>query len=157
MKAKKVLALCVAAAMTMSLAACGNEEAGGNASQGTVEQSPESTAESTQEESPASSEAPGDAAPEAGPASIDFEDGLFGFVGDNTTVAGGLGNAGGYSIVDYNGSKALEVAPNGAKGVGVGFQIDALLGDKAAQVKTVEASVGVSSSDGKFYACSGKV
>ena len=50
MKAKKVLALCVAAAMTMSLAACGNEEAGGNASQGTVEQSPESTAESTQEE-----------------------------------------------------------------------------------------------------------
>ncbi len=157
MKAKKVLALFVAAVMTMSLAACGNDEAGsGDVQQSSPEQTTESTQESSTEVAP-SSEEPGDTAPvEAGPASIDFEDGLFGFIGDNTSVVGGIANAASYNVVDYSGSKALEVVPNG-KGVGVGFQIDALLGDKASQVKSVELSIGAKSSDGKFYACSGKL
>lgn len=158
MKAKKVLALFVAAAMTMSLAACGNDEAGsGNVQQSSPEQTTESTQESSSEVAPESSEEPGDTAPvEAGPASIDFEDGLFGFTGDNTSVVGGIGNAASYNVVDFGGSKALEVVPNG-KGVGIGFQIDALLGDKVSQVKTIELSIGTKSSDGKFYASSGKL
>ena len=158
MKAKKVLALFVAAAMTMSLAACGNDEAGsGNVQQSSPEQTTESTQESSSEVAPESSEEPGDTAPvEAGPASIDFEDGLFGFTGDNTAVVGGIGNAASYNVVDFSGSKALEVVPNG-KGVGIGFQIDALLGDKVSQVKTIELSIGTKSSDGNFYACSGKL
>ena len=158
MKAKKVLALFVAAAMTMSLAACGNDEAGsGNVQQSSPEQTTESTQESSSEVAPESSEEPGDTAPvEAGPASIDFEDGLFGFIGDNTSVVGGIGNAASYNVVDFGGSKALEVVPDG-KGVGIGFQIDALLGDKVSQVKTVELSIGTKSSDGKFYASSGKL
>ena len=160
MKAKKVLALCVAVAMTMSLAACGNEENAGssNVQESVVEQSSEeSTEESSSEVAPESSEdQSGNAAVSAGPTSIDFEDGLCGFAGDNTTVVGGLGNAASYNVVDYNGSKALEVVPNG-KGVGIGFQIDALLGDKVSDVKTIELSIGTKSSDGTFYASSGKL
>ncbi len=157
MKAKKVLALCVAAVMAMSLAACGNEDAGsGNVQESTTEQSTENTEESTSEAAPESSEEPGGAAVEAGPASIDFEDGLFGFAGDNTTVVGGIANAASYNVVDFGGSKALEVVPNG-KGMGIGFQIDALLGDKVSQVKSIELSIGTSSSDGNFYANSGKL
>ena len=159
MKAKKVLALCVAAAMTMSLAACGNEDAGsGNVQEPSTEQSSEeSTVESSTEVAPESSEEQsGSAAVQAGPASIDFEDGLCGFAGDNTTVVGGLGNAASYNVVDYNGSKALEVVPNG-KGVGIGFQIDALLGDKVSQVKSIDLSIGTKSPDGTFYASSGKL
>ena len=157
MKAKKVLALCVAAAMAMSLAACGNQDAGSdNVSQETVQQSSESTPESSSEAAPESSEAPVEAPAETGPASIDFEDELFGFIGNNTSVAGGLGDASGFGVVDYNGSKALEAVPDG-KGLGIGFQIDALLGDKVSQVKTVELTIGAKSPDGKFYACSGKL
>ena len=142
MKAKKVLALCVAAAMAMSPAGFGNQDAGSdNVSQETVQQSSESTPESSSEAAPESSEAPVEAPAEAGPASIDFEDELFGFIGNNTSVAGGLGDASGYGVVDYNGSKALEAVPDG-KGLGIGFQIDALLGDKVSQVKTVELTIG---------------
>ncbi|MDE5749102.1 MAG: hypothetical protein K2I21_16235 [Acetatifactor sp.] len=158
MKAKKVLALCIAAVMTMSLAACGNDEnAGGSDVQASGgEQSSESVVESTPEVTPDSSEPAGNDPAPAGPASSEFEDGLFGFAGDNTAVTGGLGNAASYNVVDYNGSKALEVVPNG-KGVGIGFQIDALLGDKVSSVKTVELSIGTKSSDGAFYASSGKL
>ena len=159
MKAKKVLALCVAAVMTMSLAACGNEDAGsGNVQESSTEQSSEeSTVESSSEVAPESSEdQSGNTVVEAGPASIDFEDGLCGFAGDNTTVVGGLGNAASYNVVDYNGSKALEVVPNG-KGVGIGFQIDALLGDKVSQVKSIDLTIGTKSPDGTFYASSGKL
>ena len=155
LKAKKVLALCVAAVMTMSLAACGNEDAGSsNVEESTVESS-SVVEESTSEEAPESSEAEETPAAEAGPASIDFEDGLFGFVGDNTTVIGGTGAAT-YNVVDYNGSKALEAVPSG-KTMAIGFQIDAMLGDQLANVKTIEMSIGISSSDGNFYACSGKL
>lgn len=160
MKAKKVLALFVAAVMTMSLAACGNEENVGSSNvqeSGTEQSSEESTEETSSEVAPESSEEQsGSTAAEAGPASIDFEDGLFGFAGDNTTVVGGIGNAASYNVVDFNGSKALEVVPNG-KGLGIGFQIDALLGDKVSEVKTIELSVGTKSSDGNFYASSGKL
>ena len=155
LKAKKVLALCVAAAMTMSLAACGNEDAGSTNVEESVAESSSVVEESTSEAAPESSEEAGNTVVEAGPASIDFEDGLFGFVGDNTTVIGGTAPAT-YSVVDFNGSKALEAVPNG-KAVAIGFQIDALLGDKVADVKTVEMSIGVKSADGNFYACSGKV
>ncbi|MBO5283592.1 MAG: hypothetical protein J6B43_10805 [Lachnospiraceae bacterium] len=155
MKAKKVLALCVAAVMTMSLAACGGEDAtNGSVEESTVESS-SVVEESSSEEVPESSAAEETPAAEAGPASVDFEDGLYGFVGDNTTVIGGTA-AGTYNVVDYNGSKALEAVPGG-KPMAIGFQIDAMLGDKLADVKTVDLTIGVTSADGNFYACSGNL
>ena len=160
MKAKKVLALCVAAAMAMSLAACGGSDTAGSSEPAQSQESTpaaEPTAEPTEAPAPESSapaqEEPAAPAVEAGPASIDFEDGLFGFVGDNTTAIGGTA-AGTYSVVDYSGSKALEAVPGG-KPMAIGFQIDAMLGDKLADVKTVDLTIGVTSADGNFYACSG--
>ena len=158
MKAKKVLALCVAVAMTMSLAACGNEENAGssNVQESVVEQSSEeSTEESSSEVAPESSEdQSGNAAVSAGPASIDFEDGLFGFAGVDKSVNSAADDFA-MEVADYAGSKALKVSPNGKKPY-VGIQVDALLGDKAADVRTIEMTIGTESAE-KFYATSGKI
>lgn len=156
LKAKKVLALFVAAAMTMSLAACGNDEAGsGNVQQSSPEQTTESTQESSSEVAPESSEEPGDTAPvEAGPASIDFEDGLFGFTGIDKSV-NSAGDDFTLEVTDYAGSKALKVTSTG-KAPYLGIQADALLGDKISDVKTIEMTIGTESAD-QFYATSGKI
>ncbi len=151
MKAKKVMALFLAAAMTLSLAACGGSGA-----------ATETSSEPTAEEAPAENadaEAPAESVEEtetgAGEVSIDFEDGVFGFVGNDKSVNTASDDAV-FSVEDYNGSKALKVTPQG-KMPYVGIQADALLGDAVSSLKTIELTIGTENPDGKFFASSGNI
>ncbi len=156
MKAKKIMALFLAAAMTFSLAGCGGNNVATPASsneEAPAEPEQEAPAEAEQEApAEAEQEAP---AQEAGEASIDFEDGAFGFVG-NDKSANSASDDSVFSVEDYNGSRALKVTPQG-KMPYVGIQADALLGANASSLKTVEMTVGIENPDGEFFACSGKI
>ncbi|MDE6606571.1 MAG: hypothetical protein K2K54_02270 [Lachnospiraceae bacterium] len=155
MKAKKVAAFLLSAAMGLSICACGNKNAG-NTSADNVETTQESAAETPAEAESENAEAgnEGESTP-AGEASIDFEDGLFAFVGSDKVVSPSSDNSV-YSVEDYNGSKALKVTPQGGV-VYVGFQMDALLGDQVSNLKTVEMTIGIENPDGEFQACSGNI
>ena len=87
--------------------------------------------------------------------SLDFEDGNAGFV----AVYEGMANsaAAAVEVVDYNGSKALKVTNADGKVPYVAFDVVSLLGDKAADVASVEMSMGIENPDGKFFACSGEM
>ncbi|MCD7745451.1 MAG: hypothetical protein LUI13_09250, partial [Lachnospiraceae bacterium] len=92
-------------------------------------------------------------AEEASAVSIDFEDGLYGFVGNDKTINSAAADAT-FSLVDYNGSTALEVASD-ASAKYVAIQADALLGDQISQLSTVEMTVGITNPGGTFYSASG--
>ena len=150
MKAKKIMALFLASAMTLSLAGCGGNSA-----------TTETAAETTETEQPAEEEAEAPAEEEEsaqdvqGEVSIDFEDGAFGFVGSDKSVSSAADDSV-FSVEDYNGSKALKVTPQG-KMPYVGIQADALLGDAISSLKTIEMTVGIENPDGDFYAVSGNI
>ena len=150
MKAKKILALSLAATMTFGLAGCGSS-GDTTATDGDVAQTEEAT-ETTEE-----AEQPAEETEEAsGEASIDFEDGVFGFAGIDKTV-NSAGDDSVLSVEDYNGSKALKVTRQAAKAAFVGFQADALLGDSLKDVASVELTIGTENPDGTFGACSGNI
>lgn len=137
---KKIFAGIAAAAMALSLVACGGQAA-----------APETTDEVAGTEAGTEAEAPVEET-KATP-SIDFEDGNFAFVGNDTASVGGTKDAA-FSVADYNGSKALKVEPTGAKS-NIAFQMDALLGAEASKVAKIQATIGLESADGKFRAASG--
>lgn len=159
LKAKKLLTLSLTAAMAMSMAACGGKDAGTSAEPSNANVQTADTEAAAQESTPEAETAPAeDAQAEAAPAgevSIDFEDGVYGFAGVDKSV-NPAGDDATLSVADFAGSKALKVETNG-KAPYVGFQVDALLGDKAADVRTVEMSLGIENPDGKFNAVSGKI
>ncbi len=159
MKAKKLLTLSLTAAMAMSMAACGGKDAGTSAEPSNANAQTADTEAAQQESTPEAETTPAeDAQAEAAPAgevSIDFEDGVYGFAGVDKSV-NPAGDDAALSVADFAGSKALKVETNG-KAPYVGFQVDALLGDKAADVRTVEMSLGIENPDGKFNAVSGKI
>ena len=150
LKVKKIMALFLASAMTLSLAGCGGNSA-----------TTETAAEATETEQPAEEEAEAPAEEEEsaqdvqGEVSIDFEDGAFGFVGSDKSVSSAADDSV-FSVEDYNGSKALKVTPQG-KMPYVGIQADALLGDAISSLKTIEMTVGIENPDGDFYAVSGNI
>ena len=150
MKAKKIMALFLASAMTLSLAGCGGNSATTETAAETTEteQAAEEEAEAPAEEEESAQEAQGEV-------SIDFEDGVFGFVGSDKTVSSAADDSV-FSVEDYNGSKALKVTPQG-KMPYVGIQADALLGDAISSLKTIEMTVGIENPDGDFYAVSGNI
>lgn len=158
LKAKKLLTLSLTAAMAMSMAACGGKDAGTSAEPSNANAQTADTEAAQQESTPEAETTPAeDAQAEAAPAgevSIDFEDGVYGFAGVDKSV-NPAGDDAALSVADFAGSKALKVETNG-KAPYVGFQVDALLGDKAADVRTVEMSLGIENPDGKFNAVSGK-
>ncbi len=154
MKAKKIMALLLSAAMTLSLVACGGSATETTTEAPAQETAAEAEAEAPAEEAPAQEEAPAEEAAPVTP-SIDFEDGLFGFVGNDKSVTTASDDAV-FSVEDYNGSKALKVTPQG-KMPYVGIQADALLGDNIANLKTIEMSIGIENPDGTFYATSGNI
>ncbi|MBN1777793.1 MAG: hypothetical protein JW811_06680 [Clostridiales bacterium] len=87
--------------------------------------------------------------------SIDFEDGLYGFVG--LDMSAGNADASVLSVVDYLGSKALKVEVQ-KKVPYVIFEISALLGDDVAKLASVTMDIGIDNgADDKFYACSGRI
>ncbi len=155
MKAKKVMALFLAAAMTFSLTACG----GSNDAPADTEPAAEESADGAEAEADAAEDADTQETETAdavsGEVSIDFEDGVFGFVGIDKTV-NSAGDDSALSVEDYNGSKALKVTPTG-KAAYVGIQADALLGESASSLKTVEMTIGTENPDGEFGACSGNI
>lgn len=86
--------------------------------------------------------------------SIDFEDGVFGFVG----MAMDAGNADEsvLSVVDYNGSKALKVDIQN-KVPYVAFELSGLLGADVEKVRKITMDIGTELGDEKFYATSGRI
>lgn len=161
MKTKKRITLSLAAAMAMSVVACGGK--GTDNAKDTNATVQANTETSVAESTPTAETTPAKTTPVAntqtaapvGEVSIDFEDGVYGFVGVDKSV-NPVGDDSTLSIADFGGSKALKVESNG-KIPYVGIQVDALLGDKAANVKTVEMSLGIENPDGEFNAVSGKI
>ena len=152
MKAKKLAALFVSAAMAASVCACGAKETSTETETKAVSEA-ETTAQT--EETSQTEEAGEAEETTSAAASIDFEDGVFGFMGVDKTV-NRSGDDSVLSVTDYAGSKALKVETQG-KAPFVGIQVDALLGDKVADVKTVEFTIGTENPDGEFGACSGVI
>ena len=155
MKAKKIMALLLTAAMALSMIGCGEKDAKDTAGDSATEAPVEDTATEAPTEAPADDAADATDAAATGEVSVDFEDGVFGFVGMDTSIAGNADQSV-LSVEDYNGSKALKVVPQG-KVPYVAFQVDAMLGDNLANLKTIEMTVGTESPDGKFYATSGNI
>ena len=151
MKAKKIAALFMSATLAVSVCACGGaKETTTEAESAPATEAVEATAETEETATEATEETASTAA-----ASIDFEDGVFGFMGVDKTV-NRSGDDSVLSVTDYAGSKALKVETQG-KAPFVGIQVDALLGDKVADVKTVEMTIGTENPDGEFGACSGVI
>ncbi len=159
LKAKKLLTLSLTAAIAMSMAACGGKDADSSAEPSNANVQTAGTEAAAQESTPEAETTPQedaqDAAAAAGDVSIDFEDGVYGFAGVDKSV-NPVGDDATLSVADFAGSKALKVESNG-KAPYVGFQVDALLGDKAADVRTIEMSLGIENPDGEFNAVSGKI
>ena len=145
MKNKKLLASLSAGAMVLSLAACGEEPSGSSS----VE---ESTSEVQQS---AEAEPTAEPAPEAAPASIDFEDGNMGFVAPYMQMANAADIE--LAVVDYNGSKALEVKNLSGDIPYVAFDATSLLGADVAKVASMEADVAVTYENGTFNAVEGRI
>ena len=138
MKAKKIMVLLLSAVMVLSLAGCGKE----------VEVATETT-ETTEVAEVAEVTETTEVA-----ASIDFEDGLFGFMGVDTTK--GNADESVLSVADFAGSKALKVAVS-SKVPYIVLDVEGLLGDKIANVRTIEMDMGLENPDGTFEACSGNI
>ena len=133
---KKILSCLLAGAMVLSLAACGgktNEPASNDGSTTPAESQDNTVADEA--------------------ASIDFEDGNMGFV-EAYTQKGDAGQVE-LSIVDYNGSKALQVKSVNGQVPYVAIDATSLLGADVTKVASMEFTVGVTHDDGKFSAVAG--
>ena len=86
---------------------------------------------------------------------VDFEDGNVGFVAMDT--APGDASECEFEVVDWNGSKALKVNAEDGKVPYIGIDIASLTGDKIADIRTIEFTIGAEGPDGEFYAVSGDV
>lgn len=147
MKAKKLFALLLCAIMVLSLAGCKKpEDAKETESPAGVTDDSSTKQDETKDD---------DIVVEVKEASVDFEDGLYGFVAIYTTPANA--DASELSIADYNGSKALKVTNMNGKVPYLAIDISSLVGDKITEVKTITMDIGIEHPDGNFYACSGKI
>lgn len=93
--------------------------------------------------------------PEVEEASIDFEDGNMEFLALYTQSADADNSE--LSIVDYNGSKALQVKNVDGKTPYVAFDASTLLGANVTEVATIEATIGTSYENNGFSASSGHI
>ena len=137
MKKQKVLSCLLAGVMALSMTACGNDAATSNTETGAT--TPETAVAPVVEED----------------ASIDFEDGNMGFVAPYMVPANAAEIE--MAVVDYNGSKALQVKNLTGKVPFVGIDATSLLGADVAKVASVEMSIGVTYDNGKFSATSGQI
>lgn len=92
---------------------------------------------------------------ETGSAVIDFEDGNAGFIAMDT--APGDASECEAEIADWNGSKALKINAEDGKVPYVGIDLASLAGDRIADVRSVEMTIGTEGADGTFYAVSGTI
>ena len=143
MKNKKLLACLMAGSMVLSLAACGNDAQTATDDSSATSDVVESTSDATEPTSE----------PVAEDASIDFEDGNMGFVAPYMQMADAAEVE--LSVVDYNGSKALQVKNLSGKVPYVAIDATSLLGADVSKVATMEFSIGVTNDAGTFAAASG--
>ena len=143
---KKIVALSLCLLMVTSMVACKKSE--------------KTTADATP--TPVPTTAPVEAAtptptsePVAEFVGIDFEDGNMGFIALSTKP--GNADISELSIVDFNGSKQLKVAPTSFKVPYLVVDTASLVGDKIAEVGSIEMQVTLESPDGTFRACSGNI
>lgn len=142
MKSKKFLACLLAGTMALSLTACGD---------GAEQTTSTDTSAAVESTTPATDVAE----PVAESASIDFEDGNMGFMAPYLQAADAAEVE--MSVVDFNGSKALQVKNLTGKVPYVGIDVTSLLGADVAKVASVEMDLGVSYDDGSFSAVSGNI
>lgn len=161
---RQILSLMVVGAMAFTMTACGGSNStsssasSAKASSGAVS-SATGASSSTSTAAASSSQVVSETSTEETPAvaaSIDFEDGNFGFVGIDKVVNRAADDST-LEVADFNGSKALKVTPTGTGSIDVAIQADALLGADAGKLKTVEMSAGIENPDGKFSAVSGNI
>ncbi len=139
MRKARLFAVVMAAVMTLSLAACGGQQ---------EEAKPSVTPEPTKTEAtPIPTPEP------TKEASIDFEDGNYGFVMMSTKKR--KADDSNLSIANYNGSKALYVERVENDEMYVGIDIDAFLGSEVTKVRTISVDVGTEHSDGNFASTAG--
>ena len=147
MRRNKLLACLMAGTMAVSLTACS-----GNASSDTT------TAPSTTEAVTTTEAATEQTTTEpsvTSNASIDFEDGQMGFVEVYSAPANAADVE--LNVVDFGGSKALEVKNLTGKVPFVGIDVSSLCGADTAKIASVSMKLGVSYEDGSFSACAGKI
>ena len=148
MKKTKIFAAVMAAVMTLSMVACGEQ----TSNEVTPTTAPTATTAPT--EAPAVDPEPTTAPVAVQETSIDFEDGNYGFAMVKTKPR--KADASKLSLVDYNGSKALFVENSaGGEEMYVGFDLDAMLGDKITEVRSFSMTVGTVYPDGEFAAVAG--
>ncbi|MDF2804771.1 MAG: hypothetical protein K0S61_4676 [Anaerocolumna sp.] len=142
MKNKKILACLLAGGMALSLVGCKDDAAKKTDTEVNTEIVQEVTATPEPEV-------------ETVEVSLDFEDGNLGFISLYTQKADADNSE--LSIVDYNGSKALQVKNVDGKVPYIGIDASSLLGADVAKVAAMEMTIGTSYGNGKFSASSGNV
>lgn len=155
MKAKKLLALLLCAVMLLSLAGCKGKEDPKevDSPKGVTDDVEKNDKEDTKVDDEKDKKE--DPVVEVKEASIDFEDGQYGFVAVYTAPTNA--DASELSIADFNGSKALKVTNMNGKIPYIAIDIASLVGDKIGDVRNITMDVGTEHPDGKFYATSGKI
>lgn len=149
-KRKQVVSLLVASAMAVSLVACGGgDTTTSETSSDAVEEAAEESSEETADAEASDGEEAADAAAVEG-ASVDFEDGNFAFVKVRSD-----GDKSNLSVTDFNGSKALYAENVDGSNMFIGINVSALLGDKVADLATINMDLGTASKGGEFNASSG--
>ena len=139
----------MAGTMAVSLTAC-NSTADSDASTAptTTTEAVTTTQEATQETTTEAPQVKSDA-------SVDFEDGQMGFVKAYSAPANAADVE--MSVVDFDGSKALEVKNLNGKVPFVGIDVSSLCGASVADIASISMKLGVSYEDGSFSACAGKI
>ncbi len=151
MKKTKIFAVVMAAVMTLSMVACGEQ----TSNDVTPTTAPTATTAPTQAPVTEPTKAPAPSNVTIDGASITFEDGNMGFVAPYTQHATSADLE--LSIVDYNGSKALKVVNLNGKVPFLAIDVSSLLGANVANLASVDMVVGTTRDDGEFYATSGAI
>ena len=152
MKKTKFFAVVMAAVMTLSMVACG-EQTGNDATPTTAP----TTAPTEAPADPTATPVPAPQNVTIADASITFEDGNMGFVDAYMQHARSANLE--LSLADFNGSKAVKVVntTGTSKAPFVAIDVASLFGADVTKIAGVDMVVGTSYDDGKFYATSGKV
>ena len=151
-KKTKLFAVVMAAVMTLSMVACG-EQTGNDVTPTTAP-----TATTAPTEAPAEpTTAPVPQNVTIADASITFEDGNYAFMDAYMEHARSANLE--LSIADFNGSKALKVVntTGTSKCPFVAIDVTSLFGADVSKIAGVEMVIGTEHDDGNFYAVSGKV
>lgn len=148
MKKQRLFACLMAGAMVLTMTACGNSKSSASDSTSTPVSASTSTSASVEEQKGFEYD---------DSASITFADEKYGFVGSDSTVNPAAKETA-FSVVSRNGRRALKIESAEGGKFFAGIQMDALLGDKIGEVKTVEFALETECKDnGKFVATSGNV